>query len=46
MSADITLTRSAALPVFLQQAFKLVDAKDFESLEAFFADDFKFYFAH
>jgi len=46
MNTEITLKRSASLPKFLQQAFKYVDAKDFESLESFFADDFLFYFAH
>jgi hypothetical protein len=46
MDTEIALKKSATLPPFLQQAFKLVDAKDFESLESFFAPDFKFYFAH
>jgi hypothetical protein len=46
MDAEITLKKSPQLPPFLQQAFKFVDAKDFESLESFFAPDFKFYFAH
>jgi hypothetical protein len=46
MDATMTLIRSATLPGFLQQAFRFVDARDFESLEAFFADDFTFHFAH
>jgi hypothetical protein len=46
MDPEITLKKAAALPEFLQQAFKFIDAKDFESLEGFFADDFKMFFAH
>jgi hypothetical protein len=46
MSNRITLTKSDTLPQFLQHAFKLIDAKDFESLKDLFADDFTLQFAH
>jgi hypothetical protein len=46
MSNPITLTKSDALPDFLQHAFKLIDAKEFEKLESLFADDFTMLFAH
>lgn len=46
MTTGLTLQKASALPRFLQQAFKLIDAKDFESLKAYFADDFLMQFAH
>jgi hypothetical protein len=46
MNDEITLKKSAELPQFLREAFTYVDAKDFDSLKRFFADDFRFYFAH
>jgi len=46
MNDEITLKKSAELPQFLREAFTYVDAKDFDSLKRFFADDFHFYFAH
>jgi len=46
MHPDLTLTKTETLPPFLQRAFKFIDAKDFESLKEFFADDFVLYFAH
>ena len=46
MNEEITLKKSTELPQFLQEAFKYVDAKDFDSLKRFFADDFRLYFAH
>lgn len=46
MNAEITLKQSTNLPQFLQQVFKCVDKKDFDSLKKFFADDFRLYFAH
>jgi hypothetical protein len=46
MNEEITLKKSTELPQFLQEAFNYVDAKDFDSLKRFFADDFRLYFAH
>jgi hypothetical protein len=46
MNDEITLRKSAKLPPLLQEAFKCLDAKDFDGLKRFFAEEFCLYFAH
>jgi hypothetical protein len=46
MKGEITLTKSANLPQFLQEVFKCIDKKDFDGLKSFFSADFRLYFAH
>ena len=46
MNTEITLKKTAGLPKFLQEVFKCIDAKDFDTIRKFFSDDFRLYFAH
>ena len=46
MSAETSLQKSPNLPEFMQPVFQCIDKKDFESLDRFFTDDFRLYFAH
>ena len=46
MNPETTLQKSPTLPDFLQPVFQCIDKKDFGALDAFFAEDFRLYFAH
>jgi hypothetical protein len=46
MITEITLKKTAGLPQFLQEVFKFIDAKDFDTIRKYFSDDFRLYFAH
>ena len=46
MSTETSLQKSPTLPGFLQPVFQCIDKKDFGALDAFFAEDFRLYFAH
>jgi hypothetical protein len=46
VSTETILKKSPTLPDFLQPVFQCIDKKDFGALDAFFAEDFRLYFAH
>lgn len=46
MTTGITLKQTEQLPVFLQEVFKCIDAKDFEGVKRFYSEKFTLYFAH